>query len=210
MHENAYMTLLETLAPIGLTGRYDLSIFFLPLFPRPTTSDIAELQRQASEVNVFLHELKNRGHIKIHNDYAHIGFYNDKLNWLGDMKILASITSLGFEHLYQQDLIKSNLAVNEASKRNAKTQLRLTIITIVVAAIGAVSALAAFLVNTPQLKSVTQRIDTLEKRQNTQDIKLKGLQSFRSSQKDSSRRVQPFSSNSVQTTSAEKSYSKKR
>lgn len=132
-----YIELLELLESQGATKRVCISSFMLERYgPLETTS---RKNTTLLDAKLVLDDLADRKLIEIdrglHN-FSISGSTPQKQPWFDTAEFNACITSAGLDYLNQYRIVQSNLALNEASKRNAEIQKSHSIITIIVAVLA--------------------------------------------------------------------------
>lgn len=178
MNNNLYIDILKELNDFGVLKLYNISPFMLRHFPRPiykTAPNIGWDEKQEFEAKNFLGQLKARGHIEYELEGVYEVIYWANIDsdgniqtaqWFDDVPFNIRLTVEGMSYLNDYNLTQSNLQINEASKRNSKTQNLFTSATIFVAFIGAVMSILSYYkenANSNEIKSLKKRLEVIGK-----------------------------------------------
>lgn len=172
---NLYVKLLEEMNKHGVGKYYNASPFIVANFPRPSYKEPwGWNDKEDYEPKNFLGQLKARGHIEyeLEGIYDAVYYYKLGINgeliiddkWFDNVGFNIRLTIEGMNYLNEYKLTQSNIEINEASKRNSRTQNFFSVATIIVAGVSACVSYQTNKnenVNSNEIKNLKRQIEVL-------------------------------------------------
>lgn len=142
MKRPLHIALLEKLKNAGIGVTVNVSPFIVAHFKKPVDNSTTRYNKEMRPPILFFEDLLKRGFIQYDEEFSLSDYFkvienpaNNFVRWFSDIDIEVYLTSNGLDYLEKYHLEESIFSLNQASKRNYKTQIIFSIVTISLAAL---------------------------------------------------------------------------